>query len=113
MSLDPICIEQQNRRGPRRLIAFAISLERFASILYVHTAGEKILIDEAHNPLVRPHLGIQPSTATSHRGGAEVQQYGLPLRLGILENLIHVVAEIDFHTLILLAFVHRWGDITI
>jgi len=79
----------------------------------MHTGGEKSLVDEPHDALIRPHLGVQPSTATSHRRGAEIEQHGLPLRLGVLEDSIHIVAEIDFHTLILLSFVHRWGDVTI
>jgi len=79
----------------------------------MHTGGEEILIDEARDALIRPHLGIQPSTATSHRRSAEVQQHGFPLRLGVLEDLIHIMAEIDFHTLIFLSFVYRWGHITI
>jgi hypothetical protein len=39
----------------------------------VHARGEKVLVDEPHDTLIRPHLGIQPSAATSHRRGVEVQ----------------------------------------
>ena len=98
MLLDPIEIEQENRRSPLGLVAFAVSLERLGVVLHMHTGREKILVDEAHDALIRPHLGVQPSTATSHGRGAEVQQHGLALRLGVLEDLIHIVTEIDFHT---------------
>jgi len=67
----------------------------------VHAGGKKILVDEANYALIRPHLGIQPSTATSHRRGAEVEENGLALRLCVLEDLIYVVAEIDWHKYLL------------
>ena len=97
MLFDTIGIEQENRRGPLCLIALAVSLERLGIILHVDTGGKKIFVHEAYDALIRPHLGIQPSTATSHRGGAEVQECGFLLCLGVLEDLFHIVLEIDLH----------------
>src|SRR5213078_1115618 len=102
MLLDAVGIEQKNRRRPRRLVTFAVLLECRRIVLHVYAGGNKILIDKAHDALVGPHLGVQPSTATSHRRGAEIEQHGLPLRLGVLEDSIHIVAEIDFHVSFLL-----------
>src|SRR5437867_13210712 len=97
--LDAVGIEQQNRRGPRRLESLAEPLEGLSFVLHVHAGGKKTLVDVPYHPLIRPHLGIQPSAASSHRCGAEVEQNGLALRLRILEDLIHVVAEIDWHNI--------------
>src|SRR2546425_6278871 len=98
MLLDAVGIEQENRRRPRRLVTFAVLLECRRIVLHVYAGGKKILIDKAHDALIGPHLGVQPSTTTSHRRGAEIQQHGPLLSLGVLEDLIHVVPEIDFHT---------------
>ena len=97
MLLDPICVELENRRRPWRLEALADALKGLSLVLHVHSCRQEILIDEAHDALIRPHLGIQPSTATSHRGGAEVQECGFLLCLGVLEDLFHIVLEIDLH----------------
>ena len=97
MLFDPSGVEQENRGGPRRLIAFTVFFERLPIILHVDAGGKKIVVHEAYDAFIRPHLGIQPSTATSHRGGAEVQECGFLLCLGVLEDLFHIVLEIDLH----------------
>src|SRR6266850_7872992 len=94
---DAVRIEQQNRRGPRRPEPRAEALEGLSFVLHVYAGGKKVLVDEADDTLIRPHLGIQPSTATSHRRGAEVEENGLALRLCVLEDLIYVVTEIGWH----------------
>jgi hypothetical protein len=38
----------------------------------VHTNRKELRGDEPHDPLVRVHLGFQPSTSGSHRCGGEV-----------------------------------------
>ena len=94
---ETVGIEQEKRRRPLFLIALAVSLDRLGIILHVDTGGKKILVHEAYDALIRPHLGVQPSTATSHRRGAEVEECGFLLCLGVLEDLFHIVPEIDFH----------------
>jgi len=56
-----------------------------------------MLVHEPHHAFVRPHLGIQPSTAASHWGGAEVEEYRLLLGLRVLQDLIDVMAKLDWH----------------
>jgi len=56
-----------------------------------------MLVHEPHHAFVRPHLGIQPSTAASHWGGAEVEEYRLSLGLRVLQDLINVMAKLDWH----------------
>ena len=95
--LDAVGIQEKDRRRPRRLVALAVLLERVGILAWVHARGEKVLVDKARDPLVRPHLGIQPSTAASHRGGVEVQKYWFLLRFCVLQRAIHILPEIDFH----------------
>src|SRR6266513_5833690 len=97
MLLDAIYVELENRRRPWGLEALADALKGLSLVLHVHSCRQEILIDEAHDALIRPHLGIQPSTATSHRRGAEIQKHRLILCLCVFEDLIHVVTEIDLH----------------
>jgi hypothetical protein len=56
-----------------------------------------MLVHEPHHAFVRPHLGIQPSTAASHWGGAEVEEYRFSLGLRVLQDLINVMAKLDWH----------------
>src|SRR5438034_10792450 len=58
-----------------------------------------MLVHKANDPFIRPHLGIQPSAATSHRGCVEVEKYGFLLRFGFFEDLIDVLAKADWHTI--------------
>jgi hypothetical protein len=50
----------------------------------VNASRQEILVDEFDHLLIRPHLGIQPSTATSHRRGAEIEENRLVLLLRFL-----------------------------
>src|SRR5256885_12706861 len=97
MLLDASCVELENRRRPGRLEALADALKGLSLVLHVHSCRQEILIDEAHDALIRPHLGIQPSTATSHRRGAEIQKNRPILRLRVVEHLLYVMTEIDLH----------------
>src|SRR5207302_10478980 len=64
---------------------------------HVHPGGQEMLVHEAHHAFIRPHLGIQPSTAASHRGGAEVEEYWFLLGLRVLQHLVNVTAKLDWH----------------
>ena len=86
-----------------RVVLLAVALECVSIVFDVHARGEKVLIHEADDALVRPHLGIQPSTATSHGRGAEIEEDGLGLFLGFFEDVVDVVPELDFHR------DSRWG----
>jgi len=66
----------------------------------VHPGGQEMLVHEAHHAFIRPHLGIQPSTAASHRGGAEVEEYWFLLGLRVLQHLINVTAKLDWHRML-------------
>lgn len=63
----------------------------------MNARGKKVLTYEFDHARVRPHLGIQPSTATSHRRGAEIEEDGLVLLLRFLEDSVYIVIELDFH----------------
>jgi hypothetical protein len=58
---------------------------------------QKIFVDESRHALIRPHLGIQPSTASSHRSGAEIEENRFVLLLRLFEDGVDVVAEFDRH----------------
>ena len=92
-----IRIELEHRRRPVRVVFLPVALESVRIVFDVHPRGQKVLIHEADDTFVRPHLGIQPSTAPSHRRGAEIQEDGLVLLLCFLEDLVYIVAELDFH----------------
>src|SRR5204863_3516793 len=66
-------IEDQNGWRPLRVVTFAKLLECFCLSLYVHAHRDEIVHHEGRDTSVRIHLGIQPSTAASHRRGAEIK----------------------------------------
>jgi hypothetical protein len=78
-------------------IALAESLEVRCLLAHVNSRRNEVLPDETGNPLIRVHLGIQPSTATSHRRGTEVEEDGLLLSSSIVQHLIYVVPPFDLH----------------
>jgi hypothetical protein len=57
----------------------------------VHADWNEILLDELRDPRVGIHLGIQPSTAASHRGGGEIQQHVTLLRTCVFERALQIV----------------------
>jgi len=75
MTLLAVRIEDENRRCPLRAVALAELLERLALFSSVHANWNEVPFDEFHDARVGIHLGIQPSTAASHRRGAEIQQH--------------------------------------
>src|SRR2546425_638631 len=97
MTLDTLGIELENRGGPRRAVPLAVAFEFRRVVLYVHPGRQEMLVHEPHHAFVRPHLGIQPSTAASHWGGAEVEEDRLSLGLRVLQDLIDVMAKLDWH----------------
>jgi len=64
----------------------------------MHSRWNEVLIDELHYAGVRPHLGIQPSAAASHRRRAEIEKDRLALLSGCAQGRVGVVAELDFHS---------------
>src|SRR5207245_3783601 len=100
MTLDTLGIELENRGGPRRVVPLAVAFEFRRVVLHVHPGGQEILVHEPHHAFVRPHLGIQPSTAASHWGGAEVEEYRFLLGLRVLQDLIDVMAKLDWHCML-------------
>jgi len=66
----------------------------------VHPGGQEMLVHEAHHAFIRPHLGIQPSTAASHRGGAEVEENWFLLGLCVPQHLVNVTAKLDWHRML-------------
>src|SRR5207249_9971653 len=97
MTLDTLGIELENRGGPRRVVPLAVAFELRRVVLYVHPGRQEMLVHEPHHAFVRPHLGIQPSTAASHWGGAEVEEYRLSLGLRVLQDPITVMQKPDWH----------------
>src|SRR5436309_8608329 len=97
MTLDTLGVELENRRGPRRVVPLAVAFDFRRVVLYVHPGRPGMLVHEPHHAFVRPHLGIQQSTAASHWGGAEVEEYRLSLGLRVLQDLINVMAKLDWH----------------
>ena len=63
----------------------------------MHARGNEVLGYELDHPRVRPHLGIQPSTTASHRGGTKIEKCRFLLGSGLPKNAVHVVIELDFH----------------
>src|SRR3989442_13897702 len=100
MTLDTLGIKLENRRGPRRVVPLAVAFEFRRVVLHVHPGGQEVLVHEPHHAFVRPHLGIHPSTAASHWGGAEVEEYRLLLGLRVLQDRIDVMAKLDRHVML-------------
>ena len=78
--LDPVtlvaaAVDDQRRRRPLRVEARTQPLELVGILAHMRAHGRELLLDEVHDSRIRIHLGIQPSTAASHRGGAEVEQH--------------------------------------
>ena len=82
-----------------RFVLLTESLEICGVVFYMHARGNEIRRDEARDFFIRVDLGIQPGTATSHRGRAEIEQNLSIFFAGVLENLVYVVPPGDFHFL--------------
>jgi hypothetical protein len=95
MDFSAIRVQLEDRRSPLRVVLLTITLELFSIVFHVHARRHEVLRNEPHDALVRPHLGIQPSTATSHRRGAEVEENGFVLAACLSQYVVDVVPEFD------------------
>ena len=63
---------------PLRVEARSELLELLTVLAHVRAHRREVLLNEINDARIRIHLGIQPSTAASHRGGTEVDEQVLP-----------------------------------
>jgi hypothetical protein len=63
----------------------------------VRLHGKEILLDEVAGFLIFVGLGIQPSTSTSGRSGAEIHQDRTVLVFSRGEGLVNIFAPVDGH----------------
>src|SRR5215210_550792 len=97
MELVAIRSELEHRRSPLRVVLLAVLLERVRVVLHVHARRNEVLVYELSHPLIRPHLGIQPSTAASHRRRAEIEKHGLAVHLRFSQDVVYIVAKVYWH----------------
>jgi hypothetical protein len=76
---------------PLRAIPSAEPFELVRLFAGVYANRDEVLIDEFRDASVGIHLGIQPSTARSHRGGAEIEQHVALLGARVFERLFHIM----------------------
>ena len=95
MTLGAIRVQHENCRRPLCSVFRAQSLEFFSLITNVDAHGNEIFRDEARYALIGIHLGIQPSTATSHRSCAKIEQYRFLLRAGFLKRVFKILLPGD------------------
>jgi hypothetical protein len=88
-----VAIEQVHSRRPDRSKA----VEPGRVFLYVSFDGKEIFVNEFGSLLIGIRLGIQPSTSSSSRSRAEIQQDGTGLLLRDCESLIDILAPIHTH----------------
>ena len=87
MPLVPLGVKHDQGRGPLG----PEPLERLLLLLDVNLDGQEIFGDGLDDAGIRIDLGFQPSTAPSHRRGAEVQENRLPRRFRLLQRGVHVL----------------------
>jgi hypothetical protein len=68
---------------------------------------DEVLVDELGGLGVFVALGIQPSARASGGRGAEVQQDGLSLRLGVGQGLVYVLTPFHGHRLSFCGIHHK------
>ena len=90
MPFDAVVVEDQDRRRPVHVQALAEAGIETVGIAHVHATREEFRSDEPHHPLVRVHLGFQPSTARSHRSRGEVDERPFSVLLRLVECLLRV-----------------------
>jgi hypothetical protein len=88
-----LAIEQEHSRRPYRSKA----VEPGRVFFYVSFDGKEIFVNEFGSLLIGIRLGIQPSTSSSSRSRAEIQQDGTGLLLRGCEDLIDIFAPIHTH----------------
>ena len=84
MLLFAVRADDQNRRRPLHTVLSAQPLPLVAILADMDAYGNESLGDEVFDATVGIHLGIQPSTTVSHRGGAEVEEHRCALELCVL-----------------------------
>jgi ribosomal protein L24E len=89
-TLPAIAIEQEHRRSPDCIKA----VEPGRVFLYVRFDGKKVLVDELGSSLICIRLGIQPSTCSSSRSRAEIQQDWAGLLLCCGQGLMDILAPL-------------------
>jgi len=90
--LRAIGLGNDNRGSPLGFEA----LEVLGSFFDVNLDGNEMFVDECGYLLVEVDLGIQPGASRSHRGGAEIEQNGLMLRLSLLQSLVGIAYPLQF-----------------
>ena len=90
-------IEHQNRRRPDGIEAFEIS----RIFLDVHPERHKSFVDERCQTGITVGLGLQPSTGTSGRGGAEIYKKRFALFFRSVQCLIGIFDPVYGHDLYL------------
>lgn len=99
VTLGAIRIELEDRGSPVSSESLTEALEVCGVVPDVDSRGKKIFRDESRYAFIRIHLGIQPSTAASHRCRAEIEKHGSLLRPRVFQHLIHIVTPLNFHEL--------------
>ena len=89
-------VEDQGRRRPPRVEPPAQFLELLRLFLHVNAHGHEVRRDEFSDAGLGVHLGIQPSTPGSKRGGAEVEQHVHVSTAGLGQRLVQIVKPRDW-----------------
>jgi hypothetical protein len=97
MSLGPVGIQHLDRWRPQS----AEALEGFWLFFDVDLDWDVVVIDESLDACVGVHLGIQPSTSSSHRSCVEVYQHRAFARPRFGKCNINVILPCDRHNLLL------------
>ena len=90
-------VKLEDSGRPWSVVFLSILLKQRRVIFDVNACSDEVVVDEFDDPGVRPHLGIQPSTAASHRSSAEVEQHRLIRLCRLGEHRIYVVTKTDWH----------------
>src|SRR3974390_2661141 len=90
-----IAIKEEHRGRPNRIKA----VEPGWVFLYVSFDRKEVFMDEICSLQIRIRFGIQPSTGSSSRSRAEIQQNGAALLLRCGQSLIDILTPIHGHNL--------------
>ena len=84
-------IDDEDGWRPLHGVAAADALPLVGLLPHVNAYRDEMFVDELNHPIVGVHLGVQPSTTASHRGGGEVEQDVPALRRGIVDGRFEIV----------------------
>ena len=104
VTFDAVGIQEEDGRRPLRAVLRAESLEVCGLLLDMHARGQKVVCYETYDARVWPYLGIQPSTAPSHRGGVEIQKDGTVLDFRGVEGRVNIMPPWNLHGFLLCGF---------